>query len=188
MSLWGNKDLVTSTGTIGIAYTNGLVTGNGTNFVSAGIHTGNVVKIGAGATYGFAVVKSVASNTEMTIYSDDYFVTTGSNVAAGAAYEVSEEPLYAMADATYAGPEERTTGFSTSPVTRVIYGVDEIEQQVANDASGDARKYAPPHTGWVGITTYTDTHGNLRVKHEVLVAGGILTTSDAADSGAFPNS
>ena len=186
MSLWGNKDLVTSTGTIGIAYTNGLVTGNGTNFSAAGIHTGNVVKIGAGATYGFAVVKSVASDTEMTIYSDDYFVTTGSNVAAGAAYEVSEEPSYAMADATFAGPEERTTGFSTSPVTRAVYGVDEIEQAAANAAHGTARKYAPPHAGWVGITTYKDTHGNLRVKHEVLVAGGILTTSDAADDTVFP--
>jgi hypothetical protein len=33
--------------------------------------------------------------------------------------------------------------------------------------------------------TYIDTHGNLRVKSEVLVAGGILTTTDAPDDGLF---
>jgi len=31
-------------------------------------------------------------------------------------------------------------------------------------------------------------HGKLRVKNEVLVAGGILTTSDAADDSVFPDS
>jgi hypothetical protein len=35
------------------------------------------------------------------------------------------------------------------------------------------------HQGWVGVTTYTDMHGNLRVKSEVLVAmSGITTGSD----------
>ena len=35
------------------------------------------------------------------------------------------------------------------------------------------------HAGWVGITTYVDCHGSLRVKSEVLVAGsGIQTGSD----------
>ena len=48
--------------------------------------------------------------------------------------------------------------------------------------------YAVTHSGWVGITSYIDMHGNLRVKNEVLVAGGILTTSDADDDSVFPDS
>ena len=177
MALWGNKDLVTSTGTIGIAYTNGLVTGSGTTFSAHGVTEGDVINIGAGATYGFAVVKSVASDTSLTIHSDDYFVTSGSDVPAGTTFEISQEPLYAMADSAYAAPEVQT-GLSTNPVTRVVYGVDHLEVGVAS-----ATAYAVGHSGWVGITSYVDTHGNLRVKHEVLVAGGILTTADNTAEG-----
>jgi hypothetical protein len=32
------------------------------------------------------------------------------------------------------------------------------------------------HAGWVGVTTYVDMHGNLRVKSEVLVATSGITT------------
>ena len=177
MALWGNKDLVTSTGTIGIAYTNGLVTGSGTTFSAHGVTEGDVINIGAGATYGFAVVKSVASDTSLTIHSDDYFVTSGSDIPTGTSFEISQEPLYAMADTAYAAPEVQT-GLSTNPVTRVVYGVDHLEVGVAATTS-----YAVGHSGWVGITSYVDMHGNLRVKHEVLVAGGILTTADNTAEG-----
>jgi hypothetical protein len=40
--------------------------------------------------------------------------------------------------------------------------------------------YRTSGEGWVGVTTYIDTHGNLRVKSEVLVAmSGITTGSDS---------
>lgn len=39
-------------------------------------------------------------------------------------------------------------------------------------------KYALTHQGWVGITTYKDSEGNLRVKHEVLVAMSGITTGN----------
>ena len=65
---------------------------------------------------------------------------------------------------------------------RDVFGVDQIEVGVARTT-----KYAVAHSGWVGIMTYIDTHGNLRVKSEVLVAGGISTTSDAADDARFPD-
>ena len=43
--------------------------------------------------------------------------------------------------------------------------------------------YHVPHQGWVGVTTYVDMHGTLRVKSEVLVAmSGITTTKDAINS------
>ena len=174
MALWGNKDLVTNTGTIGIAFTNGLVTGAGTSFSVDGVSEGDVINIGAGATYGFAVVESVASDDSLVVSTKDrYFVAEGVDVPAGTTFVISQEPLYAMRDSTYAGPEVRTSGFSTSPVTRVLYGVDELEV-----GSASTTPYAVTHSGWVGITTYVDMHGTLRVKNEVLVAGGINTTSD----------
>ena len=46
--------------------------------------------------------------------------------------------------------------------------------------------YSPAHAGWVGISTYTDTHGNLRVKTETFVAGSTIT-GDAADDTKLPD-
>ena len=183
MALWGNKDLVTSTGTIGIAYTNGLVTGNSTQFVTAGISTGDVINIGAGATYGYGVVASVASNTSLTLHSTQFLadaatpgVTRTTDVPTGTSFAVSQEPVYAMEDSAYAAPELQ------NGVDRVIYGIDRLEVGVALTATGESRKYAPAHSGWVGITTYLANDGEggtyLRVKTEVLVAGGINTTAD----------
>tara|TARA_B100001057_G_scaffold16951_1_gene15806 strand:+ start:583 stop:876 length:294 start_codon:yes stop_codon:yes gene_type:complete len=68
-----------------------------------------------------------------------------------------------------------------------VYGVDKTEQSVANAASGVARKFAPAHAGYVGITSYTDMHGNLRVKTEVLVATSSIT-GDASDDQLLPDS
>jgi len=182
MSLWGDKDLVTSTGTISIDFASKTVTGAGTTFTDVGVTQGDVISVGAGATFGFAVVDSISSNTELTIYSTGYFVAGVTTVPALTAFAISQEPLYAMADTAYAAPEVQT-GLSTNPVTRTVYGVDSIEVAAAADTA-----YAVTHSGWVGITSYIDMHGNLRVKNEVLVAGGILTTSDAADDSVFPNS
>ena len=182
MSLWGDKDLVTSTGTISIDFASKTVTGAGTTFTDHGVTQGDVINVGAGATYGFAVVDSVASNGSLAIYSTDYFVAGVTTVPALTTFAISQEPLYAMADTAYAAPEVQT-GLSTNPVTRVVYGVDELEVAAAANTA-----YAVTHSGWVGITSYIDTHGNLRVKNEVLVAGGILTTSDADDDTVFPDS
>ena len=68
-----------------------------------------------------------------------------------------------------------------------VYGVDTDEQTVATAASGDARKYAPQHSGYVGVTTYMDMHGNLRVKTETLVAMNIAS-GDQADDAKYADS
>jgi len=182
MSLWGDKDLVTSTGTISIDFASKTVTGAGTTFTDDGVTQGDVISVGAGATYGFAVVDSVTNNGSLTIYSTNYFVAGVTTVPASTTFAISQEPLYAMADTAYAAPEVQT-GLSTNPVTRVVYGVDNLEVAAAADTA-----YAVTHSGWVGITSYIDMHGRLRVKNEVLVAGGILTTSDADDDTVFPDS
>ena len=39
--------------------------------------------------------------------------------------------------------------------------------------------YALTHEGWVGVTTYMGSEGEMRVKHEVLVAMSGITTGNA---------
>ena len=184
MSLWGNKDSVYSDGTIAVNLGTNTVTGTVgvVTFSTAGIKTGDVITVGTGATYGYAIITGFTSTT-LSIANTANFVSGLTTVAAGAAYNISEEPIYTLGDSTYRAPESKTVGYSTSPVFTGVFGVDSIEVGVAATTA-----YAVPHSGWVGIMTYVDTHGNLRVKSEVLVAGGILTTTDANDDALFPDS
>ena len=173
MALWGNTDLVANTSTITIDLSTGVVTGAATTFSDAGVEAGNVISIGVGATMGEAVISSVTSNTVAAVATTQYITSGGlTNIPTGTTYTISEKPVYTLEDSNYAATE--------------IYGVDTTEQSVANAASGEARQYAPQHAGWVGIQTYMDMHGNLRVKSETLVAGSMITL-DAADSDQFPN-
>lgn len=183
MSLWGNKDSVYSDGTIAVNLGTKTVTGSTgvVTFTTAGIKTGDIITVGAGATYGYAIVTGFTSTT-ISIASTANFVSGLTTVPSGATYNISEEPIYTLGDSTYRAPESKTTGFSTSPVFTGVFGVDSNEVGVASTTD-----FAVTHSGWVGITSYIDMHGNLRVKHEVLVAGGIVTTSDASDDTLFPD-
>ena len=189
MALWGNKDLVYSDGTIDVNLDTATITGTTgvVTFTTAGISTGNVVTVGTGATYGYAVVTGFTSTT-ISIASTAGFVS-GLSTVTGSTYSVSEEPLYTVVDSIYRAPETKTTGFSTNPVFTGIFGVDNLEVAVAaaTTVGGKNAAYAVAHGGWVGITTYVDCHGNLRVKSETLVASGILTTADADDDTRFPD-
>ena len=170
MSLWGNKDTVYSTGnvtTIAITNGDGVITASGSTWNEGnGVVPGLVITMGA---KGSGVIKSVDSTTQLTLVGATGLTAEGSLTQA---YNISEQPVSLVGDSNYDGNE--------------IYGVDTTEQSVANAASGEARQYAPAHAGWVGITTYTDTHGNLRVKTETLVAGSTIT-GDAEDT-KYPDS
>ena len=185
MSLWGNKDSVYSTGTVAVNLGTNTVTGTAgvVTFTTAGIATGNVITVGAGATYGYAIVTGFTSTT-ITIGNTSNFIAGLTTVGAGAAYNISEEPIYTLGDSTYRAPESKSTGYSVNPVFTGVFGVDPTEQGVANAAAG--RKFAAPHAGWVGVTTYIDQHGNFRVKTETLVAGSSITT-DASDDALYPD-
>lgn len=184
MALWGKADSIYSPGTVTVNYTNKTITGSGTSFRSAGISTGTVISIGAGATLGQAVISGITSETLISIASTQ-FLTTG---IAGAAYTMSQQPVYLMQDSNYDLTPTDSTG-----LTNAIYGVDEYEA-AANTATGS--QYAVAHAGWVGVHTYVDMHGNLRVKSETIVAmSGISTlnpgtytvTGDANDDAVFPD-
>ena len=215
MALWGTKELYGSLGTCEIDVSTKILTTSGNKLVTSGIQTGDVCTIGAGATYGYAIVKEVTSASTCTLVSVENLVSphnseSGTDVPAGAALQISQEPLYIVNSAAgnYYAPEIKTTaahhhattgsgvlGFSTSHIVSGIYGVDTAEQQEAVD---DNSPYKPAHAGWVGITTYVDQHGNLRVKTETFVAmgkdhdnlGGIQNdaTGDFDDDAILPDS
>ena len=182
MALWGNKDTAYSDGTINVNLGTSEITGAvGVVTFTSDVETGDVVTVGTGATYGYAVVTGVTSTT-LSIASTAGFVS-GLTTVAGATYNISEEPIYATSG-IYAAPEVKS-GFGTDLFAAVV-GVSTAEQAVANAASGDARKFAPTHAGWVGIVTYVDAHGNFRVKSETFVAGSSIT-GDAADDAQYPD-
>ena len=169
MSLWGTKDTVYSTGKVNCTTAGVLTKQSGSINFNTSCKVGMVVTLATdGAGVGEGVIKSIDSNTQMTL-SNLNLPGAFTNVD----YEVREKPITTIGDSNW-DPSD-------------IYGVDTTEQAVADAASGEARKYAPPHAGWVGITTYTDQHGNLRVKHEVLVAGSSIS-GDSGDDTFLPDS
>ena len=72
-----------------------------------------------------------------------------------------------------------TAGLATATVLNVDRfqaGYDKYVYGVSSSGLATATEYAVSHAGWVGVHTYRDTHGNFRVKSEVLVAmSGIQT-------------
>ena len=183
MALWGNKDLVYNAGTIAVDLGTKTVTGTGVTFTTSGITTSDVITIGLGATYGYASIIGFTSTT-ISIASTAGIVT-GITTVPSTEYFVSEKPLYTVVDSVYRAPESKSVGYSTNPVFTTVVGVSTVEVSVANTATGNARKYAPTHAGWVGVTTYIDTHGNFRVKTETLVAGSSII-NDADDDARYP--
>ena len=168
MALWGTKDTVYSTGNVNVNVTTGVVTKQSGSIAWT---SGNGVKVGQVLTVegSEGVIESIDSATQLTIGTEYLPAANISNKG----YEIREKPKSTLHDSNWGAGE--------------IYGVDTTEITVANAASGNARKYAPPHAGWVGITTYNDNAGNLRVKHEVLVAGSTIS-ADSGDDTLLPDS
>ena len=168
MALWGTKDTVYSTGNINVNVTTGVVTKQSGSIAWT---SGNGLKVGQVLTVegSEGVIESIDSATQLTIGTEYLPAANISNKT----YEIREKPKSTLHDSNWGAGE--------------IYGVDTTEITVANAASGNARKYAPPHAGWVGITTYNDNAGNLRVKSEVLVACSTIS-ADSGDDALLPDS
>ena len=174
MALWGNKDNL-NIGAAGTVYvsdwdhdgTDGYqITGSGTTFTN--FAAGDVIRFGdfKGTYYGDAVISSITSNTVAHIAS-----TEGLNNALGTlgpgfgatTFVVSQLQIYTTGDSSYKEPED---GY-----TKAVYAVDatNIDATAGDGLHADG-------VGWVGITTYEDTHGNLRCKSEILVAASGIAT------------
>lgn len=167
MSLWGNLDNVSvaATSRVWLNYTTGIVTAAYGSFGQAGAaKTGDVIKFGVrgnGGTYfGDAVIVGITSANQLTIAST--CALSGAAIA-GTSYTINEQPVYLTTDTLYQKGRTAADSF--------IYGISTAGAQAVVDT-----QYEVQHSGWVGIRTYTDMHGNLRVKKETIVAmSGIAT-------------
>ena len=115
-----------------------------------------------GVFFGDAVVKSIQSTTQLTIAS-----TAGLSGAAiaGTDFYASQLPKYTVLDSHY-----KTAG---GPYDSFVYGISTSQY---NPTTNVPTSYTTNGEGWVGVTTYIDTGGNLRVKSEVLVAMSGIST------------
>ena len=172
MALWSNNDavpgLATARYTVAAnANADGTctVTGTGSSFGldgCAGIGTvirfgadarGRTINVGAGHTYFGDAVIVAVANSE------------------------------SITIASTSGLSQ--VGFTTSArfTTCPHSGVTDRDSVVYGISTAISGSYHVPHQGWVGVTTYVDMHGTLRVKSEVLVAmSGITTTKDVISS------
>ena len=186
MALWGKADGLFSPGTVSVNYGTETITGAGTSFTAAGISTGTVIVIGVGGTFGQAVISGITSDRVISIATTQYL--SGAAIA-GVGYTLTQKPVYTLEDKNYS----TIPGIGNSSSTNAVYGVDEYE---AAAVAVGSTTYKVAHAGWVGIHTYIDQHGYLRVKSEVLVAmSGISSnvpatyaaTGDAIDDAVFPD-
>ena len=176
MALWSNNDavpgLATARYTVAAnAAADGTctVTGTGSSFGldgCAGIGTvirfgadarGRTINVGAGHTYfGDAVIVAVANSESITIASTVGLSQVGFTTSA------------------------RFSTCTKSPILDTVYqekGVTDRDSVVYGISTAISGSYHVPHQGWVGVTTYVDMHGTLRVKSEVLVAMSGIDTN-----------
>ena len=149
MALWGKKDTVYSTGNVNVNVTTGVVSKQSGSIAWT---AGNGVKVGQVITVdGTAegVIESIDSATQLTIGTE---YLPSSNIS-NKTYIITEKPKSTLFDPKYSAGD--------------IFGVDNGEVGVAKTTA-----YSVTHGGWVGITSYVDSEGNLRVKTETLVAMG----------------
>jgi len=159
MALWGNDDNVGSTGTVELNYSTGVVTGTGTSFgIAGGCAEGDVIRFGirGGVYFGDAVIASIANSESLTIAATDF--------------TVSQLPKSSVFDSKYS---EASYGTEDS----LVYGISEGRTAAYGSTTSS---YRLDGEGWVGVTTYVDTHGNLRVKKEILVAMSGISTGDGS--------
>ena len=191
MSLWGNNENVTSAGKItAINYDTGVVTGSGTAWGASGsAQVGDVLRIGVrgpgvAATYfGDAVITSIASATSCSIASTASLVSpslgTPFNLAlAGVTtdFTVSQMPIWCTQNLQGDKYRNKASSFESDSL---VFGISNATAQNSSTTAAQSPSVQgqfKTESGWVGVTTYIDSHGNYRVKQEVLVAMSGITT------------
>ena len=176
MALWGNKDDVTSRGTVTVDYAAKTILGNGggsgTQFGAAGsAQEGDIIRFTKGGVYfGDAVIDTITDARNLSIAS-----TAGLSGAAisSADFTVTQLPKYTINDSSFSEANE-------DGADEYVFGVAEKGVDVS------AGTVYETGAGWVGIQTYNGVEGELRVKKEVLVAMSGITTANVPVYPANP--
>ena len=168
MALWGNKDNqnIGAAGTVYVSnWSTRTVTGSGTTFTNFAV--GDVIRFGdfKGTYYGDAVIASIASTVSLTIGSTEGLDPNLGIFATGygaTTFVISQLPSYTTSDSSYKEPN--------SDYTKAVYAVN------ADNIDATGLLSPGPGAGWVGVTTYMGSDGELRVKSEILVAASGIAT------------
>ena len=164
----------------------GTSAGVTTIFVTAppGVAVGDFVYdgLGYGTDYGRKMISAIGSTTVTTgggnpgISSFQAAITKGKGITFWSENIVSLKS--GIAAQVTSGDDVQFTRYSGG-YDRLIYGVSTTDAQLFD---GSTTEYRTDGAGWVGVTTFVDCHGNLRVKKETLVAiggdSGITTGSN----------
>ena len=199
MALWGNNDNI-STGSAGVAsissYTYDATFGGypiaapvnlvgGSAWGSDGyMQVGDVIRFGAGPDgpnpaagvggtyYGWGVINYISGVGGAFIASTEGL--NGLAVGITTIYQVTQAPKYAVDDTHrwWVGNSDATTYVAA------------VADAGVTAAEGTAYQTG---AGWVGVQTYIDSAGELRVKKEILVAMSGITTGNQPVYDAAPN-
>ena len=126
--------------------------------------------VGAGAssfiTIGSTISAAISAGTDL-VFNGDHIISLKSPLGAG--ISEGENLIFNRLQGGY---------------DRQIYGISTASQNAWGAATDE---YRLPGAGWVGVTTYNDMHGNLRVKKEILVAmGGATGVITGSNSITYP--
>ena len=169
MALWGNSDNLVIAGAPGSVTVVGTASSDFWTASAAGLSTvptGTTVILDGGDS-GFVTIESYI-DTDVARVGKMSGVGTDVNRAFAATY--SSQPVSLKNDPGMApSSADGSLGRTQRPV-----GVNSTSLLVGAATT----QYGGIHAGWVGVTTYVDMHGNLRVKSETYVAAsGIQTGS-----------
>ena len=118
-----------------------------------------------GTYYGDAVIASIESTVSLRIASTEGLDPNLGVFATGygaTTFVVSQLPVYTTSDSSFKEPN--------SDYTKAVYAVN------ADNIDATGLLSPGPGAGWVGVTTYMGSDGELRVKSEILVAASGIAT------------
>ena len=187
----GNDIEITGVGTVVVTASafNSGVAGVGTSAKPIGINTGAFVSFvphGAGLASGATLVDgpnnipitSIGSSVIIIEAATSNGIATGQTLVINTLYGIS---IASTLTADISVGENLTFKRLQLGVDRTVYGIGATvgAGQSMAPVGEDGLAYTTQGNGWVGVTTYMDCQGNLRVKSEILVAGvGINTGSN----------
>ena len=194
MALWGNNDNIGTGGTVLISSftkdeTKGgyPVLGVGATFGSTdAAQVGDIIRIGAGVGgtfFGDAVIVALTEKSGASPGFSTCWIASTAGLApavpvagtAGTVFTVSQLPKYTIDQGRWS-EDSNVSG----DADKFIYGVDATLVGVTT-----ATQYETG-VGWVGVTTYNQADGTLRVKKEILVAMSGITTGNVPVYDADP--
>ena len=171
----------TAINVIGVGTANATTTslspvGYGTIFLVAppGVVAGNSINVTVGGVAG-ATVTSVAS-TYVNFSGAGAATTISTAVAKDVRVMFTSDDVISLASTISSGISTGDTLYfqrKSGGYDKLIYGISDTTSALYD---GDSGNYRTEGGGWVGVTTYIDMHGNLRVKSETMVAMSGIST------------